>query len=119
MADLPVTARVDADSLRIAPYYRSGAVASFGIEASASAIMRAVLPDGSAVPEGARAHVVDDASRSSPVGMDGRLYLEGVRGGARVLVTYGAQKSCTFTLPVVPVDEGVPDLGNLVCRPTP
>jgi outer membrane usher protein len=117
MADLPLTARVDADSLRIAPYYRSGAVASFGIEASASALMRAVLPDRSPVPEGARAHVGDDTSRPSPVGMDGRLYLEDVHGGARVHVTYGANKSCTFTLPVVPVEDGVPDLGNLVCRP--
>jgi outer membrane usher protein len=112
-ADLPLNVRVDNDALRIAPYYRSGAVASFGIEASASAILRVILPDRSPVPEGSKAAI---GAAAWPVGIDGRLYLENVRAGARVEIAYGGAR-CALTLPEIPVTDAIPDLGERVCRP--
>ena len=115
-ADLPLHARIDNPALRIAPHYRSGALASFGIKATGSAaLVRAVTTDGAPLPEGARARV-GDGGLQYPVGLDGRLYLQDLESGARVEVAYGSAR-CTFTLAVVPAAaEAVPDLGAVVCR---
>ncbi len=113
--DLPLTARVDTPALRVAPYYRSGAIASFGIKASGSALLRAVTPGGVPLPEGARARVGDGAFRF-PVGFDGRLYLQDLDRGARVEVAYGSER-CTFALVALPAEDAVPDFGDVVCQP--
>ena len=113
--DLPLTARIDTPALRVAPYYRSGAIASFGIKASGSALLRAVTPGGVPLPEGARARVGDGAFRF-PVGLDGRLYLQDLDRGARVEVAYGSER-CTFALVALPAEDAVPDFGDVVCHP--
>jgi outer membrane usher protein len=113
-ADLPLTARIDDPSVSVAPYYRSGAIASFGVESDQSALMRTVLPDGSPLPEGAKAQIGD---YSMPVGIDGRLYLEHLDDVEEVEIAYGPY-SCVITLPPVrPTTVSIPDLGDIVCRP--
>src|SRR5690606_25815340 len=94
--DLPLTARIDDTALRITPYHRSGAIAKFEITTGASALARAVAPDGRPVPEGARARV-GAGDFVFPVGIDGRLYIETVRAGAQVEVMYGGTR-CAFTV---------------------
>ena len=113
-ADLPINVRVDNPALRLAPYYRSGAVASFGISATANALLRVVTQDGRPVPEGAAARV--DGGLPFPVGLDGRLYLEDLRAGSTVEVVSSGDR-CTFVIGPLPASKGsVPDLGNIVCN---
>jgi outer membrane usher protein len=113
-SDLPINVRVDSPALRVAPYYRSGAVASFGITATANALLRVVDRDGQAIPEGASARV--DGGLSFPVGLDGRLYLEDLHAGSIVEVASSADR-CTFVLATLPASGGgVPDLGDVVCE---
>jgi outer membrane usher protein len=112
--DLPLTARITDPTMRVAPYYRSGAIASFGVESSASVLMRVVGADGAALGEGARARV-DDGAFSLPVGLDGRLYIDDARSQARVEIMHSGGR-CAFTLGDVPSDAtGIPDLGQVVC----
>ena len=120
-ADLPINARVDKPSLRVAPYYRSGAIASFGITATSDALLRVLDRDGRPAAEGASARV-DGGSLSFPVGLDGRLYVQDVHAGSIVEVAAGRDR-CTFVIATVPASTGdVPDLGDVVCEhavPTP
>jgi outer membrane usher protein len=112
--DLPLTARIADPTMRVAPYYRSGAIASFGVESGASVLMRVVGADGATLGEGARARV-DDGAFSLPVGLDGRLYIAAARSQARVEIMHSAGR-CAFTLGDVPSDAiGIPDLGEVVC----
>jgi outer membrane usher protein len=114
-SDLPLNVRIDNAALRVAPYYRSGAIASFGITATANALLRVVDRDGQSIPEGASARV--DGGLSFPVGLDGRLYLEGLHAGSTVEVVSSGGR-CTFLIGIVPASAGrVPDLGDLVCEP--
>jgi outer membrane usher protein len=113
-SDLPINVRVDNPALRVAPYYRSGAVASFGITATANALLRVVDRDGQPVPEGASARV--DGGLSFPVGLDGRLYLEDLHAGSTVEVVARGDR-CTFVIVALPAaGDGVPDLGDVVCE---
>jgi outer membrane usher protein len=113
-ADLPLTARIADPAMRVAPYYRSGAIASFGVESEASVLLRVVGEDGAAVGEGARARV-GDGSFALPVGINGRLYVENARSQARVEIKHSGGR-CAFTLGDVPSDAiGIPDLGEVVC----
>jgi outer membrane usher protein len=112
-ADLPLTARIGQSSLRVAPYYRSGTVASFAIEASASAVLRVIGEDGTPVAEGARARV-DGGVYRFPVGLDGRLYLTDVGIGSRVEIATD-RKLCAFELSIAPGDA-IAKLGDVVCR---
>jgi len=114
-ADLPLNVRIDNPALRVAPYYRSGAVASFGITATADALLRVLDRDGRPAPEGAMARV-DGAALSFPVGLDGRLYLQDLHAGSTVEVVSGTDH-CTFVIGTLPaVAGGVPDLGDVVCE---
>jgi outer membrane usher protein len=115
-SDLPVNVRVDNPALRVAPYYRSGAIASFGIIATANAVLRVLDRDGRPAREGASARI-DGGALSFPVGLDGRLYLQDVRVGSTVDVVSGADR-CRFVIGTLPASTGgVPDLGDVVCEP--
>jgi outer membrane usher protein len=115
-SDLPINVRIDNPALRVAPYYRSGAIASFGITATVDALLRVVDPDGRAAPEGASARV-DGAALSFPVGLDGRLYLQDIHAGSLVEVVSDGDR-CTFVIGTLPAPTGaVPDLGEVVCEP--
>ena len=113
-SDLPINVRIDNPALRVAPYYRSGAIASFGITATANALLRVVDRDGRPVPEGASARV--DGGLSFPVGLDGRLYLEDLHAGSTVEIVSSGDR-CTFVFATLPAPgSGVPDLGDVVCE---
>jgi len=115
-SDLPMTVRIDNPALRVAPYYRSGAIASFGITATADALLRVVDRDGRAAQEGASARV-DGGALSFPVGLDGRLYLQDIHTGSLVEIVSGTDR-CTFVIGTLPASTGgVPDLGEVICDP--
>jgi outer membrane usher protein len=114
-ADLPLTARIDDSGMQVAPYYRSGALARFGIEDGSSVLVRVVTDDGLPVAEGARGRV-GDGPFDYPVGLDGRLYLQAGHG-AHVEIANGGELLCSFALPeVYDQSQGIPDLGEVVCR---
>ena len=50
--DLPLNAKVGNVATQAAPYYRSGVVVNFNVQESNNVIFKAILPDGSPVPEG-------------------------------------------------------------------
>ena len=114
-SDLPLDVRIDSPALRVAPYYRSGAIASFGITASAAALLRVLDASARPAPEGASARA-DGSALSFPVGLDGRLYLQDVHAGSTVEVVSGGDR-CTFVIGALPAaGGGVPDLGDVVCE---
>ena len=114
-ADLPLNVRIDTPALRVAPYYRSGAVASFGITATADALLRVLDRNGQPAPEGASARV-DGGGLSFPIGLDGRLYIQDVHVGSTVEVVSSGDR-CTFVIGTLPTSaDGVPDLGDVVCE---
>jgi outer membrane usher protein len=112
-ADIPITVRVDEPLLTVSPYYRSGTLASFGVRVTTSVILRAIQADGHPVPEGARARIAGGPFKY-PVGLDGRLYLEGLAPGERVEVL-AAGEICTLDLQGVAVDAEFSELGDIRC----
>jgi outer membrane usher protein len=113
--DLPLTARVDSLELSVTPYQRSGVIADFPARDGRDVLIRMVLPDGSAVPEGSIVTLSESGSRA-PVGLDGTVYLEDVTGVQQGGVTWRDQR-CVFELRVPEPGETVPDLGNVECLP--
>jgi outer membrane usher protein len=117
-SDLPLNARIDSPALRVAPYYRSGAIASFGITATADVLLRVLDRDGRPEPEAASARV-DGNALWFPVGLDGRLYLQDVHAGSTVEVASDGDR-CSFAIGALPASAGgVPDLGDVVCEAAP
>ncbi|MDH3505922.1 MAG: fimbria/pilus outer membrane usher protein [Gammaproteobacteria bacterium] len=113
-ADLPLTARIGNPSLAVSPYYRSGTIADFGIHVDTNVLLRVLDENGAPITEGARAR---SASRSStsPVGLDGRLYLENVEPGILVEIVQ-ADYVCSLELPEFDEHQLLPDLGDVYCR---
>lgn len=114
-ADIPLTVRIEATSLAISPFFRSGAIASFGVTSSSSVTLRAILPDGTPVPEGARARR-DDGAFGVPVGLSGRLYLDTVADGDTIEILTRGQ-ICVIDLDGAPLRDGLTDLGEQICDP--
>jgi outer membrane usher protein len=113
-ADLPLSARIVTDTVIVSPYYKSGAAVSFGVRNEARAMLRVLTEDGSPVAEGARARIAGTALRF-PVGLDGRLFLQGPLSGATIEIRDGAHE-CNFVLGAVARDGPLPELGEVVCR---
>jgi outer membrane usher protein FimD/PapC len=99
----------------VTPYQRSGVIADFPARDGRDVLIRMVLPDGSAVPEGSIVELAESGSRA-PVGLDGTVYLEDVTGVQQGEVTWEDQR-CVFELRVPEPGETVPDLGNVECLP--
>lgn len=113
-ADLPMNARTSSYNAVIAPYYRSGVLVDLGVRPAEAAVLRVVDANGVAITEGARASI-DGTPGQFPVGLDGRLYLEGL--GERSLIQIrDAGALCEFELPRPDTGEALPDLGEFVCE---
>ena len=113
--DLPLNANIDSLSAIAAPYYRSGVVVSFGVRIARDVMLRAVMPNGSPVPEGAVA-TVPGQDRIFPIGMDGRLYLQGIDQSSQVAIRWNGT-ICDIDVPAAQGDAIIPNLGNIVCEP--
>lgn len=113
--DLPLDAAIDALDVQAVPSYRSGVLVDFPVRRARGATLTIVQPDGAPVPAGSTL-VLDDASRTFPVGADGAAYVEGLRPRNRATV-YHRDMRCAFDLRFEPSADPLPDLGRHVCVP--
>jgi outer membrane usher protein len=113
-ADIPIETLVDTTQLNVTPYYRSGALASFGVRSTVGVSLRVVFPDGQPVPEGARARVAN-TEIGSPVGLNGRLYLEGIEPGGQIEIEVRGE-ICVIDIEESATSEELNSLGNMICR---
>jgi outer membrane usher protein len=115
--DLPLTADIRRVEAEAVPYARSGVVVDFDVRDVQNLLLHARLPDGSAVPEGARARV-EGSAESFPVGLDGLLFLPGVGDSSRLVVSWG-DDACEIELPEINGAGVMTRLGEQLCRPWP
>ncbi len=111
--DLPLNARTSSYSAVVAPYYRSGVLIDLGVRPAQAAILRVVDAAGEPVPEGAQAGIADTPERY-PVGLGGRLYIEGLGENSRVVIRH-AGAECEIELPRPDPNKALPDLGEFIC----
>jgi outer membrane usher protein len=100
---------------------RGGVVVRFAVErltAVAGAVMVLLLDGTRATPAFGDLRVGEDGP-ASPLGEDGRFFLENLRPGTyRGAVTWsGGTCAVSLTVPAPPVDAVVSDLGSLPCAP--
>jgi outer membrane usher protein len=113
--DLPLNARVGNISTRAAPFYRSGVVVNFDVSMATNVLLRAVMPDGSPLPEGAVARV-SHSDEHFPVGMDGKLYLQGIDRSSGVEIRWNGSV-CDIDVPYPAEGAVITRMGDIVCEP--
>jgi len=109
---VPMDGSLAQSEIAVTPAYRSGALVRFPVERALAATMRAVQADGTPVPAGATAHV---GEASFPVGLDGLLYVEGLREATRLRIEWNGGQ-CTLEAQRPAGGEPIPDLGTVPCR---
>ncbi len=113
--DLPLSAQVGDLRQDASPYLRSGIVVEFEVLEAHDAIIHVVLPDGSPVRQGAVARVFEQRDWS-PVGSDGRVYLQGLTKPSQVTVRWNGSV-CDFIVPKPQSGTMIPNLGKFTCEP--
>lgn len=113
--DLPLTARIGNSEIETAPFYKSGVIINFDVRDTTNVLLRAVLPDGNPVPEGSIATVFHTGDRS-PVGMDGKLFLQGIDRSSEIQIRWAAN-SCDLEVPYPSSSAVIAKLGEIVCMP--
>jgi outer membrane usher protein len=112
--DLPITARIDASEIQVAPYFRAGAIVNFPADDSLDVRLRLLLPDGSPAPEGAVVRI-GDRHDVFPVGINGAVYMIGVEDSSKATLSWG-DNSCGLAIDIPETDSPVPNLGDIQCR---
>ena len=112
--DLPLNARIDALEIPVAPYFRSGVLADFPAAEGNDVFMQVRLADGRPAPEGAVVRVQGLKERF-PVGLDGSLYLTGVKENVEASL-FWRDGRCTLSLQVPRAEDLVPDIGIVTCE---
>ena len=77
-------------------------------------MFRAVLPDGSPVPEGAVVHV-RYPDNIFPVGLDGKVYLAGIDRSSLIEIRWSGL-SCELDVPFPGGNAIIEKLGDIVCE---
>jgi len=113
--DLPLNAKVGDVVAEAAPYSRSGVIVNFNVQESNNVILRAVLVDGSPVPEGAFA-TVSWSQEMYPVGRNGKLFLQGIDRSSQITLRWSGQ-SCDLDVPFPSRSTIIAKLGDVVCDP--
>lgn len=114
--DLPLNASVGSANADTVPYYRSGVLVNFDVSVSNNVLFRAVLADGSPVPEGARVRI-RYPDGTFPVGRDGKVYIEGIDRSSLVEIVWN-NNVCRLDLPFAVGPEIIHKLGDIVCDPS-
>lgn len=109
---VPMDGSLSQRAIGVTPAYRSGALVRFPIERAMAATMRLVQADGSPVPAGAQAAL---GATRFPLGLDGLLYVEGLRDSASLVVTW-AGGACSSDVRRPEGNDPVPDLGDVRCE---
>ncbi len=113
--DLPLSARIGETERSAAPFYKSGIVVNFDVHVSTNVVFRAVLPDGSPLPEGSIARVFHTGDRF-PVGMDGKLFLQGIDRSSEVSIRWNGT-TCDIDIPYPTGSAVITKMGDIVCEP--
>ena len=115
--DLPMNTRVGEVETQAAPYYKSGVVVDFDVSISNNVLLRAVLPDGTPVPEGAYA-TINRLKKIYPVGRNGKLFLQGIDRSSLVTLRWRGL-TCNLNVPFPDSSAAIAHLGDIVCDPKP
>lgn len=113
--DLPLNAKVGDVETETSPYSRSGVIVNFNVHESNNVILRAILLDGSPVPEGAFA-TVNRSQKMYPVGRDGKLFLQGIDRSSQITLRWNGQ-TCDLDVPFPSQSAIIAKLGDIVCDP--
>jgi outer membrane usher protein len=112
--DLPMDAQIDATRMSVLPYFRSGVVIEFPIRRSNGAIFRVSLDDGQPLPAGSTIEN-QEAKMTFPVAYNGEVYFTGLVEHNFMTAKWKGQ-SCGFEVTFKPSEDGMPDLGNFICK---
>jgi outer membrane usher protein len=115
LEDVPLNARIGNTATKTTPFYRSGVVVNFDVSVTTNVLLRAVWPDGRPVPEGAIARVTQ-SGELFPVGMDGKLYLQGIDRSSQIEIQW-AGKACDIDVPYPASPDVISRVGDIVCEP--
>ena len=115
LEDVPLNARIGTTATRTTPYYRSGVVVNFDVSVTTNILLRAIRPDGQPMPEGAIARVMQ-SGELFPVGMDGKLYLQGIDRSSQIEIRWAGQ-SCDIDVPYPASPDVISRVGDIVCNP--
>lgn len=113
--DLPLNARIGEVRQDTAPYYKSGILVDFDVQITTNVVIRAILPDGTPLPEGSVASVFHTGDRF-PVGMDGKLFLQGIDRSSRIEIRW-SDKVCDIDVPYPSGNAVIAKMGDIVCVP--
>jgi outer membrane usher protein len=113
--DLPLNARIVETVRNTSPYYKSGIVVDFDVHISTNVVLRAVLPDGTPLPEGAIAYVFHTGDKY-PVGMDGKLFLQGLDRSSEISIRWNGI-TCDIDVPYPSGSAVITKMGDIVCQP--
>jgi outer membrane usher protein len=113
--DLPLNARIGETKRDTAPFYKSGILVDFDVQISTNVILRAVRPDGTPMPEGSIAHVFHTGD-NFPVGMDGKLFLQGIDRSSEVTIRWNGT-TCDIDVPFPTGSAVIARVGDIVCMP--
>ena len=115
LEDVPLNARIGNTATRTTPFYRSGVVVNFDVSVTTNILLRAVWPDGRPLPEGAIARVIQ-SGELFPVGMDGKLYLQGIDRSSQIEIQW-AGRACDIDVPYPASPDVISRVGDIVCEP--
>ena len=113
--DLPLNAHIGETQIDTAPYYKSGVVVNFDVHVTTNVLLRAVYPDGRPLPEGAIAEVFH-TGEIFPVGMNGKLYLQGIDRSSEIAVRWNGS-TCNLDVPYPSGSAVIAKMGDIVCIP--
>ncbi len=123
-ADVPVDRTVTTNRLLLAPPYRGGAIAEFGVSREWRAAGRIVVDGNPLALRGQRAIdarvAVTTASGTleSALGLDGEFYLEGLPPGSYHARVTHPQGTCDLALVIPTSDAPVIRVGRVLCTAT-
>ncbi len=115
-ADLPLASEISTVSVEVAPAYRNGLVIDFPVSTPSFAMVKAVLEDGTVVPEGSTVQIFGK-EESTIVGRDGAIFLAAPEGETQVDV-YWRSSGCEFEIEMPKATQALPHLGEVTCRAT-
>ena len=115
LEDVPLNARIGSTATKTTPFYRSGVVVNFDVSVTTNILLHAVFPDGRPMPEGAIARVIQ-SGELFPVGMDGKLYLQGIDRSSQVEIQWAGQ-TCDIDVPYPASPDVISRVGDIVCEP--